>query len=68
MIMTNEFKKLAAFRNKQTHPRRIDLRLIENVVNLVGLFEEEKTAFITSLEAFQKIKNINDLTFAIEIF
>lgn len=66
--MTNEFKKLAAFRNKQTHPRRIDLRLIENVVNLVGLFEEEKTAFITSLEAFQKIKNINDLTFAIEIF
>ena len=34
-IMTDDFKKLAAFRNKQTHPRRIDLRLIENKMLLI---------------------------------
>lgn len=70
--MNEDFRKLATCRNLKAHPKRIELRLIENVVNLVGegefLFGEEKTALNTSLEVFQHYKTINDQTFAIENF
>ena len=45
------------------HIQRIDLRLIENVVNLEeGLFEERKRVYYF-FGSISKIKNINDLTF-----